>query len=82
MEGCSAEKDKKADKKIGKIRKVEGTAARSVEGSARCTSMSAPINGSDLILSDLLIFLSTLSVSAAPPLRSCLGGAYRHRSFS
>jgi hypothetical protein len=32
IEGCSAQRDKKADKKIGMIRKVEGTAERGVEG--------------------------------------------------
>jgi hypothetical protein len=34
LKGCSAQRDKKADKKIGKIRKVEGPAERGVEGLA------------------------------------------------
>jgi hypothetical protein len=34
LKDASAQKDKKADKKIGKIRKVEGAAARGVERSA------------------------------------------------
>jgi glycosyltransferase involved in cell wall biosynthesis len=47
FKGCSAQEDKKAYKKIGKIGKVEGTAARGAEGLLRCASMSAPNAGSD-----------------------------------
>jgi len=32
LKGCNAQREKKADKKIGKIRKVEGAATRGVEG--------------------------------------------------
>jgi hypothetical protein len=35
IEGCSAQRDKKADKKIGKIRKVEGVAGVEGLGAAR-----------------------------------------------
>jgi hypothetical protein len=58
IEGCSAQKDKKADKKIGKIRKMEGAAAGGVEGfgAARVPRIDQRL-GSILILPDLLIFL-------------------------
>jgi hypothetical protein len=58
LKGAARKETKRADKKIGKIRKVEGPVARGVEGlGARRYERTDHRLGSILLLPDLLIFL-------------------------